>query len=514
MKRILILSIIICIATASSFAQISLRRNKKAESIEKLDSNIYYINQFDIKTLPEDTTGENFFKLFKNMNIHKADFYFLKKQEQLFKEDIKKLLSEKSDINISELYEILELENPAIDPDTLTFFIERIHTYKAIFGLYQKLDERITKLEKDNPYTIYLGGLKRNLAILENHMNHLLKYYYCQYSYINTSNMIIKGVSFYMDNDLFGITNHDMNYTGGGRIEITTDLLKMRTFPFINNDKILAYQGVFFGTEAYTPYIRNASIFNADTSFDVSDRPFASYEYIGRSKYRILYNGNARMRSDFKLGVIGGNVGNVFQSVIHRDQYVSSLKPYGWDSQIASGGRFAWNIDHYFDAMLFSGQGDIFKKERKTHNWVNVPLHVELHFGNELTAVGAGIGFSTLSFKQQSGTGDLKIPAGKSWNWVASANISYRYVIHNSMLEGLGMIDTFEDDDDPFAPKDMYRLDENEVERNLIMGDVSLGVRFMKTTIFYKCTFNTQEYDKPKAKDYYTWGRIGLSYIF
>ncbi len=82
------------------------------------------------------------------------------------------------------------------------------------------------------------------------------------------------------------------------------------------------------------------------------------------------------------------------------------------------------------------------------------------------------------------------------------------------MLEGLGMIDTFEDDDDPFAPKDMYRLDENEVERNLIMGDVSLGVRFMKTTIFYKCTFNTQEYDKPKAKDYYTWGRIGLSYIF
>ncbi|MCK4663147.1 MAG: glycoside hydrolase family 127 protein [Bacteroidales bacterium] len=36
-----------------------MRRNKKAESIEKLDSNIYYVNQFDIVTLPDDTTGEN-----------------------------------------------------------------------------------------------------------------------------------------------------------------------------------------------------------------------------------------------------------------------------------------------------------------------------------------------------------------------------------------------------------------------------------------------------------------------
>jgi hypothetical protein len=104
-----------------------------------------------------------------------------------------------------------------------------------------------------NTKDTYLGGLIRNLRVLEGHMKHILDYYYCQYKNINTSDQVIKGVYIEIDNDLFAYNNKDMNYTGGGRFEISTDYLKMQLLPFLNKEKILSYQGVFIGFKAYTP---------------------------------------------------------------------------------------------------------------------------------------------------------------------------------------------------------------------------------------------------------------------
>lgn len=419
-----------------------------------------------------------------------------------------------------ELCKLISLEDPTLNPDTLLYSLEFIHNYESVYELYSILKTEIEN--KEEAFAIgnvvgnktYIGGLKRNLKVVEGHLEHLLNYEYCQYSYINTSRKIIKGVYLNVDNDVFYLPqNQDRNYSGGLRFEITTDYLKMRVFPFINNDKILAYQGIFYGMKAYTPNMEDTSIFNTNTSFDINDRPFASFSYIGRSKYRMHYKGFMRMRSDFKIGVIGGKVGNELQSIIHRDQTVSTRKPYGWDSQIANGGRFAWNIDHYYDLMLLS-QNSLFGKMPNFPSWINIPLNAQVHFGNELTAFDAGIGFSNLGFKERSGNEDIKLGAKQKVRLLLSANVRYRRVIHNSMLEGIGLIETFEDDDDPLAPTDMYRLEANEVERDLFFAELFVGIRIMKATAFYKYTYYTKEYHKPNALDSYYWASVGLNFLF
>ena len=459
----------------------------------KLDNAICQLKRKDIKTLSADIV--NALRKTPEMQKHYKDSL------------------------VSELYTILNLENPAIDPDTLMFYLENVRTYETVFEMYNTLNKEVETIEENIPdrknrsRDIYLGGLKRNLSIVENHMKHILDYYYCQYKNVNTSRQVIKGVYLEIDNDLFAYNNQDMNYTGGGRLEMTTDYLKMQLLPFLNKEKVLSYQGVFVGFRAYTPFIRDTSIFVNDSSYDINDRPFASFSYIGRAKYRIHSSGHIRMRSELKIGVIGGNVGNIVQSIIHRDQFVTSLKPNGWDSQIAKGGRFAWNIDHYLDFMLFSGKGDIFNLQRKKPAWLNIPLMLELHIGNELTALGAGIGLSNLSFKDRSGNEDIKLSKTKKMRFLISADAKYSYVIHNSMLEGIGIFETFPNDDDPLAPKDVYRLSANEVVRHLFFAEIFIGLRIKKATVYWKLTINSKEYNKPKAKDFYQWGRIGVNFL-
>lgn len=466
----------------------------KTNIISTLDKKICIIkNNIDVHTLSENIT------------------YALRNSPQTHENN--------KDTLVSRLYRILELENLAIAPDTLLFYLEHVRTYETVYELYNKLDKKVIAIEENmsgreiHKTDIYLGGLKRNFKAVEGHMNHILDFHYCQYSNVNTSSRVLKGVYLEIDNDLFAYNNQDMNYTGGGRLEFTTDYLKMQLLPFLNKEKVLSYQGVFLAFRAYTPYIRDTSIFKNDTSYDVNDRPFASFSYIGRSKYRILSSGHIRMRSEIKIGFIGGNVGNIVQSVIHRDQFVLSRKPYGWDSQIAKGGRFAWNIDHYLDLMLFSGQGDIFNLHRTKPKWLNIPLMFDFHIGNELTGLGAGIGYSNMSFKDRSGNDDVKLPRSKKMRILFYANARYNYVVHNSMLEGIGIFETFPNDDDPMAPKDMYRLNGSEVARHLFLGEIYIGLRIWKATVYWKLTINSKEYYKSKAKDYYQWARIGLNFL-
>lgn len=487
MKISLFIFITLCLLLPSLWAQEN--NTAKTNVISELDQSIFDVKHFDVKTL------------------HRRIFNRQDTSEN------------KLDTLVAKLYATLELDNTSIESDTLLFYLEKIRNYETIYEMYDRLNEEILAIEenmsgpKKYVEVPYLGGLKKNLSIVEQHMSHLLEYNFVQYKNSNTSNQVIKGVNMEMDNDLFGFTNYDMNYTGGGRVEITTDYLKMRLFPFANAEKILSYQGVSLGFKAYTPFIRDTSIFNAPDSYDVNDRPFASYTYIGRSKYRIHSGGHMRMRSDFTLGVIGGDVGNVIQSVIHRDQFVSSLKPYGWDSQIAEGGRFAWNIDNQLDLMLYSGSGDIFDMNRANASWINIPTSFDVHFGNELTAVGVGLGFSTLSFKERSGNEDIRLHNSKKIRFLVNVNARYSYVIHNSMLEGIGIFETFADDDDPLAPTDIYRLEANEVVRHLFIADIFIGFRTMKSTVYWKLTMNTKEYYKPKAEDFYQWGRFGVNYL-
>ncbi|MBK8888009.1 MAG: hypothetical protein IPN46_16295 [Saprospiraceae bacterium] len=139
---------------------------------------------------------------------------------------------------------------------------------------------------------------------------------FMSYSPPTVSNKIIKSIGLTIENDILQkvIKNEDRNYTGGGRLEIVTDFMKLRLFDIFSK-KYHILPNHFVGGEAYTPRVQyepeeveramhtTLSYQNGeltDASFDTvkkyldsihrQDRPFASFYFVGRSKYRNAYS--------------------------------------------------------------------------------------------------------------------------------------------------------------------------------------------------------------------------------
>ena len=154
MKNSIILLIIFYLALSNIFAQET--NNSKISVITDLDKNIFEAKHIDVKTLSKNIIN----------TISRSP--------------------ETSDNNLDtlvlRLYAILELENPAIKTDTLLFLLENVRTYETVYELYSKLNKEVLAIEEDmsgrdrHIKDTYLGGLKRNLKVVEEHMKHILEY--------------------------------------------------------------------------------------------------------------------------------------------------------------------------------------------------------------------------------------------------------------------------------------------------------------------------------------------------
>ena len=464
------------------------------------------------------------------------------------------------------IYEF-KLKDKHSTTDDVKFVLEKNNSFRDIKDVLERFEEYIDSLSQVQiPSDIYLNQMIDNQKVLENHLNFLLKNQTSLYGYTDTSNQILKSINLSHDNDILMLStlNEDRDYTGGFRLEFTTDYLKMRVFKFWNTDNILTYQSLFIGGEGYTPYIRftNSEVENAmniklemsantgyftQSSRDVitkylrfrqvhTDRPFGSFQYIARGKYRLDSYGRWRSKSYFKLGTIGGTLEEKLQELIHKDIDKGSLRVLNWEDQIANGGRTAFNIDHYIDIMLLSSESTIYKKDglgpKKWPNFVNIYVPVEFHTGTEIDAVGTGIGISNRTLKQRSGNNDLRnnltlSNACKIKNLYDklffSYELRYRKIIHNTMLEGFGWFKTWEDDplDEDVLTK--YNLRYHEVTRNLFTTEFFLGFRFKKGSFYYVKTLNrNKEFQKrimydnnpnSAGKSTYGWGKIGLNFF-
>ena len=554
----------------------------------------------------------------KNMKgmeqYNKTNLFQWRKRHRILMKTYQYILLEKPiDEQISEL----GLLNEKVNEDTLKNNLSQVRTttYTNLFLLYDRL-----KFNVDNNYNNDINKkdhFQKNLKLVANRLDEVISNKYSQYKYSTSSNQLIKGISFYHDNDIIAMNlfdklypnktkngipaqyNLDKNYTGGAGLEIATDLLKMRLFPTFSNNRILSYQSVFFGIEAYTPFIRiplydnngkvlkdafgnpkNETTLKQEREFSyANDRPFASFRYFGRAKYRINPVGSIRSKSQFKVGKIGGDLAYNVQKTLHRDQ-IQSPEVFGWDTQIGSPGRFAWNIDHNIDLMIISKASCIFrnryrfeKYEKNTENYKsgkgrlpenqpksekeiqkiieekeksskNFYLPTEFHIGNELTAVGVGLGFSNKDFKKRSGRYDfLPINRNPNKNPDNGLHISiearYRYVIHNSLLEGFGVTSTypvnphfFIDETVKVPIKDSNgniqylekfrdnRISNDEMKRHIFYLSSNLSYRFKKSTFYFDLNYNTREFNRNVNLNYknydwkfYGWGRIGASFL-
>lgn len=457
-----------------------------------------------------------------------------------------------------------------ISESTIDFIRNEIPDYRFLGGLRANADYEISKYRYQKPggYHGYIEEVQKKRERIDGTIRQIVTNDYLHYDYHETSDKLLKYIHLYHDNDvfLFSNINKDRDYTGGFRLEFATDRLKIKLFKFGKRDhNYLHYQSFLIGGEGYTPYIRftedellsrnvlyeidPTTNFFTQRSLDsiqnylnrnqqLADRPFASFQYIGRGKYKLHHNGNYRRWGFLKIGKVGGPVGENIQAIIHNDLTTGSQRVLNWSNQIANGGRFAVNLEWKSEFSLLSENSYIvnFKKnpEAKKHRilkHVNVYVPVEFALGTVHTHAGGGIGISNKSFLNTNGTNDVKFvnyrglhTIRRIWlNTYINVEYNYRHVIHNSMLEGMGIINPFGDDPLDDEAVTVYKLREEDINRNLHSLSWQIGIRVKRMTIFYKQVrlFNKEfsvegakpVYEEFQTEKWYGYGRLGASFI-
>ena len=92
-----------------------------------------------------------------------------------------------------------------------------------------------------------------------------------------------------------------------------------------------------------------------------------------------------------------------------------------------------------------------------------------------------------------------------SRNIVINYKFIYRYVIHNSMLEGYGIF-KHNLDEDPTSPIDRWYLREYQMERNILINELTVNIKFRYCGIVFKQTIMSPEFDLPVNSWVYPYG--------
>ncbi|NOQ75727.1 MAG: DUF2219 family protein [Crocinitomix sp.] len=339
----------------------------------------------------------------------------------------------------------------------------------------------------------------RLIETISKQMNLLSEDQFAWYKYNSEGKQIIKGVTIEHANDLLtpmGIglekwidqnkvfqKNNDMDYTGALKIGLVTDYLKIN-----RNRPIKSYQTVYFGAEVFTPYFRDTSIFNVDTSFNPFDRPHASFQFFGFETNALSRNYRFRWNIAINVGKIGGKKADDLQTALHQDLTISP-RPQGWGAQVANTGRFAFNVYYKPEFLLFKRNFN--KLTEKTLD-IYPSIIGDFAIGSFQTYTGIGIQLSNKNFyssNQNFMSTRNRIGNNTLFRFkhvTILTNFSMKYSIHNSMLQGFGIGSSFENKDDPYTPKSIHTFDNLEVRKvvwnyNFVISKQAKGFSF-----FYK----------------------------
>ena len=406
---------------------------------------------------------------------------------------------------------------------------------------------------------------RRNITYINKRIAQVEEVEFIHYKSNSAKARVLKSIDLYHDNDFFipPSWNQDRDLTGGGDITFSTDLFKAR---WLNwgwmmkahrnklSEEILSYQSFSFGAKAYTPYIRYRDRYALADTLYAKDRPFGSVTYIARKKYRLWPRGLTRSEGTIMLGKIGSSFGRNFQAALHRDATIASQFVYGWDKQIAEGGRWFTQINHKIEWMLFSATNkyvsiltwnktqEFPKRGLKSYIGLNVIGTTEINIGGYQSSFDIGVKLASLDFTNHSGqkfikairhNSKAKAHKNRIYEFGIYGEFGYRlrHVIHNSMLEGFGYFRTFRDDRYDNESETIYTLnndwykqeeirlitensdqtsykrppkDNDQVKRILHFLDFRLNVRWRKMTVYVHSTLHSKEFvfEKLTQTDY------------
>lgn len=409
--------------------------------------------------------------------------------------------------------------------------LERAYTLEQ---LYHYLDTAFSDSAFDPTlYELPILVKENNLKLLEDRIDVLDQRNFVWYEHYNSDAQFMKGFEMHHDNDVlllpFRSVNQDRELTGGFKFTIVTDDLKWRWLRLTKKteSRVLTYQTISVVGGGYTPYIRYRNDTSlADTLYGF-DRPFASYSSFERAKHRTWRSGLVRHRGQFQIGFTGISSGRKIQAKLHEDFITTSQFVRGWDKQIADGGRLIFQVNHKAEVLLFSTTNryatvflpNTFRiqnplrsykcvkgrlcpqrcKHRdgcRRYSGVNVIGEGEVNIGSMITSMGGGIRLSSLDFLKQSG-GQMIASRENSrdeFGWKLDIGFSYRWVIHNSLLQGLGIFETFDEDPYDKVVLDPYVLRKDQIQQNMWLLDYGVNLRWRKTTLYFRHVWHTLEY--------------------
>lgn len=375
-----------------------------------------------------------------------------------------------------------------------------------------KIDKKVMKLQSlydllytNNTLSEEDFNLKNQLEeeINDHFSNNTINYKHTTHK----NKKLLTGISIQSDNDMFAIfDNKDHEYTGSVKVEVLSDYLNSNFFTTRKKLNWLSYNSLFLGIEAYTPIVLEVDSLSA---LNEKDRPFASFQYLGKSRQIIDLNGKKRFKSNFRVGIIGGRLARRYQMILHNDISPKAEVNTGWNYQIGSGGRLAIQYDLFYDRMLkeFFGQ-HIFQK---TYGGI----------GLERAYIALGFGISNKNFLEKNHHGIVKMK-----KWVSYKNVweqvknSFYYEVDanlevvgtNTMLEGY-WADNRWNIFTKSTEKDIVPVIEN-IEHFVGRFSCEIGLRTFNTTLSYKFFILTPEYDYSwkDGKNHHKYARIKVTY--
>jgi hypothetical protein len=432
--------------------------------------------------------------------------------------------------------DFLGLDQENTSADALRSSLSYVQNHYSLQLLYDWYRKNVV----ENVHPISPATIDRNLQLISEQLANIESERFMMYKSNSSEKKFLKSLNFYTDNDFFtlGNLNQDREYTGGGSIVLTTDYLAWRwlTTGWLQyiaktpedrirkiqkaKPELMSYQSLGIGFHFYTPYIRYRNNYDLADSMHINDRPFGSFGYVERTKNRLWPSGLVRHQGSLKVGQVGTNAGRDIQGVLHQDVTLESQKVYGWDKQIAHGGRLAAQVNHRLDLLLFSNTNrysTIFKpytsfainkvtddspwpqKLKTRYLGVNLYNRSEVEVGAFNTGFSTGFYLSGLDFTRQAEQGMIKERRNNVYRFGFNYEVGYKYsyVAHNSMLEGFGYFATAEDDPWDDEALTSYQLPSNVINRGVHRLEAKLSFRWREMIVYYNVSYNTKEYTLP-----------------
>jgi hypothetical protein len=389
------------------------------------------------------------------------------------------------------------------EPNTYSLHIsadtrELIVTQNNVYGLV--LLER--SLQEDTGINLFMK--EKLLLEVDDHIDRLNRDQLTLYTYDTRRRSVINFVGIRSGNDLFTLTglfsslvlprnkevkdgnvifqrNDDRDYTGSFLVEIGTSYLNV-----LRRRPLKTYQTLLYGFDVYTPYFKDSIIFSHDTSYNIHDRPHASFQYFGWSKKGLSWGNKYRWSTTIKIGTIGGTLGQNFQNALHQDISYSP-RPKGWGSQISRNGRIGLSVEGKQEfAQIPVIENNI--SGFRVFNLLLSPF-TEEKIGTYMTTGGFGLQVSNKRFAENSHNFINHRTRQTVYHWSQhiyyNMSFSSTYIFHNTMLEGYGIFSSKEEFRDNLTPLSRYYLSSNRVERLVHKLNITLSYTTRFATIFY-----------------------------